>query len=92
MLSDANLLVISVVYFKSHSKTYIVKYAAGCIPVMQIFICLSICNYIIILKRFYKGDKKLENQTIKKDSGYEGLHYDDSEKTDTDDDDDIIFL
>lgn len=88
----ANLLVISVVYFKSHSKTYIVKYAAGCIPVMQIFICLSICNYIIILKRFYKGDKKLENQTIKKDSGYEGLHYDDSEKTDTDDDDDIIFL
>ena len=74
----ANLLVIAVVYVESKSVAYIMKYSAGTIPVMQIFICIAITGLVFNIKEIINIVNKDEEEP--------------EDKEDEEEEDEIIFI
>ena len=74
----ANLLVIAVVYVESKSVAYIMKYSAGTIPVMQIFICIAITGLVFNIKEIINVVNKDEEEP--------------EDKEDEEEEDEIIFI
>ena len=74
----ANLLVIAVVYVESKSVDYIMKYSAGTMPVMQIFICIAITGLVFNIKEIINIVNKDEEEP--------------EDKEDEEEEDEIIFI